>query len=79
MPVLVLTATIFKFKMAVRYHVGSDWQQASYEHTYRFVCFCQFVYILHQYVFNFGSLVIFTAAIFKFKMVARYHVGSNWY
>ena len=24
-PVLVLTATIFKFKMAVRYSVGSDW------------------------------------------------------
>ena len=24
MPVLVLTAAIFKFKIAVRYHVGSD-------------------------------------------------------
>ena len=52
MPVLVLTATIFKIKMAVRYHVGSDWMQASYEPTYRLVCFCQFVYFLHQYYFE---------------------------
>ena len=64
MPVLVLTATIFKFKMAVRYHVCSDWQQASYERTYRLVCFCQFVYFLHQYILNYGSFVIFTVAIF---------------
>ena len=64
MPVLVLTATICKFKMAVRYHVGSDWWQASCAPTYRLVCFCQFVYFLHQYIWNYGSLVIFTVAIF---------------
>ena len=64
MPVFVLTATIFKFKMAVRYLVGSDWYQASYKPSYRLVCFCQFVYFFHQYILNYGSLVIFTVAIF---------------
>ena len=64
MPVLVLTATIVKFKKAVRYHVGSDCLQDSYEPTYRLVCFCQFVYFLHQYILNYGNLVIFTVAIF---------------
>ena len=63
MPVLDLTAAIFKFQMAVRYHVGSDWLQASYEPTYRLVCFCQCEYFLHQYISNYGSLVIFTVAI----------------
>ena len=47
---------------------------ASYEPTYRIVCLCQFVYFLGQYILNYGSLVIFTVAIFfKFKMAARYH------
>ena len=42
-------ATIIKIKMAARYHVGSDWYQASYEPTYHIVCLCQFVYFLRQY------------------------------
>ena len=78
MPVLVLTATIFKFKMAVRYHVGSDWMQASYEPTYRLVCFCQFVYFLHQYYFELWQFSDFHSGhSIKFKMAARYHVDSK--
>ena len=50
--------------MAARCHVGSDWYQASYEPTYRLVSFCQFVYFLRQYILNYGSLLIFTVAIF---------------
>ena len=43
------------------------------------VCLCQFVYSLHQYILNYGSLVIFTVAIFlQFKMATSYHVGSNY-
>ena len=38
------------------------------------------LYFLRQYILNYASLVTFTVAFFlKFKMVARYHVGSNWY
>ena len=28
------------------------------------VCLCQFVYFLRQYMLNYGSLLIFTVAIF---------------
>ena len=47
---------------------------------HRIVCLCHILYFLRQYILNYGSLVIFTVAGFlKFKMAARYHVGSNWY
>ena len=54
----------FKFKMAARYHVGSDWYQSLYEYTYRTVSTCQLVYFLRQYISNYASLVTFTMTIF---------------
>ena len=59
-----------KFKMAVRYHVGSDCYQTSYESTYRIVCLCQFVYFLRQYNLDYASFVIFTVDIF-FNSILR--------
>ena len=53
--------------MAARYHVGSDWYQASYESKYRIVCTCQFLYFIRQLIFNYASLVIFIVAIFLIK------------
>ena len=32
--------------------------------AYRIVCLYQFVYFLHQYMLNHGSLVVFSVAIF---------------
>ena len=54
----------FKFKMATRYHVDSNWEQASCEPTYRIVYSCQFVCFLRHCILNYASLVIFTVAIF---------------
>ena len=64
MPVWILTAPIFKLKMAARYHVGRDGLQASCEPTYRIVCSCHFLYFLRQYILNYDRLVIFTIAMF---------------
>ena len=66
MPVL---ATIFKFKMAVRYDVGSDGQQASYEPTYRFLPICVLSSSIYLELWPFSDF--HSGHFFKFKMAAR--------
>ena len=67
-----------KFKMAVRYHVSSVWCRTSYETIYHNMFVCQFWLFCLKYIVRYAGLYTFRTAILKFKMVARYHVNTNF-